>query len=88
MDIDLSKLEQLTGSFTPIRDIAILMDVPESELRMQLSDPNTDACRVYHRTKAVAALKIRQLNIDLAMNGSPVAAQEVAGYIKNMNQDE
>lgn len=88
MEIDLNKLKELTESLTTIHDIAVLMDIPEAELRILLADPNSEVYHVYHRTKASCALNIRKLNIELAMNGSPVAAQEVAGYLKSMNQDE
>ena len=86
MEIDLQKLKDLTEWMTPISDMSILMDVPESLLREHLNDPDTEAYRVYRRTKAEVALMLRKADIELAQASSPTAAEAVRSHLMKMNE--
>lgn len=85
MEIDLKRLEELTGWLTPISDMAVLMDVPESFLREYLNNPDTEACTVYRRTRAEVALRYRKADIELAQASSPTAAEAVRMHLNRMN---
>lgn len=85
--IDASQVAELAASFTPIEDIAVLLDVPEMELRTELADRNSEVARAYRRAKAEAGLKIRQRDISLADAGSPTAADAVRSHYISMEDD-
>lgn len=86
--LDLDLLGQLTDDLTPIPDMALLLDVDEGALRIALSDRDTEAWRVYHRHKALAARIVRRRNIELAAAGSPTAAAAVNDYLTTMSLEE
>jgi len=78
----------LIRALTPIKDIALLLDIPEGELRRELTKPNGEIYKAYYKTKAEVELHMRQRDIELAEDGSPSAAEKVAEYLRKMNIDE
>ena len=86
MEIDLNKLTELTQWLTPISDMAVLMDVPESFSREYLNNPDTEAYAVYRHTRAEVALRYRKADIELAQASSPTAAEAVRLHLKRMDE--
>lgn len=87
-DEQLQRLEELTRGLTPLEDMAVLLDLDEVEMRLLLDADDMPAAKIYRKTKAEMALKIRQNDIDLAENGSPTAAEKVSGYFSAMINSE
>lgn len=87
-ELVISKLKKLTQCLTPVRDIALLIGIPEGELRRELANPNSEIYKAYYTTKAEVALEIRRRDIQLAEDGSPSAAEKVTTYLRNMSNDE
>ncbi len=84
----IDRVKELTELLTPISDMAVLLNVPESELRIALLDPENPISHTYREVKAQVALDIRRRDLELAAAGSPTAAEAVNGYFKKMLQDE
>lgn len=84
----IEKIQELTSKLTPIKDIAILLNIPESVLLCEIGNPESDISKIYYLTKAQVALKIREQNMELAEAGSPTAADSVSLYLKSMANDE
>ena len=82
------EISDLVSKLTPISDMAILLGVTEIELREALDDPTTPASNAYRTAKALAALQIRERDIELASAGIPTAAENVGYYFRQMLQDE
>lgn len=81
-------MRELTEKLTPLSDMALLMEIPRSELVLAVADTSNPLSRVYHETRARAALKIRERNIELAEAGSPTASVAVTNYLNLMANDE
>lgn len=84
----IEKIKELSSFLTPISDIAILLDINEDMLRMELSDKKSIARKAYFTAKAETSLKLRQQEIELANVGSPLAVQLTTSYLQDMNSDE
>ncbi len=82
------RLSDLAGALTPIREIAILLDVPEDALRMAICDRSSAVSHAYYKAKAETALQMRRQELELARVGSPLAAQLTATYLQTMDADE
>lgn len=81
-------VSELASCFTPVTDIAILLDVSELELRTAIADKESPVSKAYHRAKAEAALSIRRRDISLAEAGSPTAADAVREHMLRMEADD
>lgn len=84
----ITRVRELTAALTPVADMAILLGIPEFELRTILTDPDNEVSRAYRYERAKVALAIRQRNIDLANAGSPSACDAVADYLTKMLVDD
>ena len=82
------EISELVAKLTPISDMAILLGVTEIELREALDDPTTPASNAYRTAKALAALQIRERDIENARTGDTTAAENVSLYYRQMLQDE
>lgn len=81
------RFEHLVRCLTPIADIAVLMDIPETVLRMLIEEAESPVGKIYRRVRAETALKVRERNLELADAGSPTAAEKVAEDLKKMMLD-
>ena len=79
---------EYTRMLTPIADMAVLLDMPESELRDILSNPDDDIAKAFRRTKAEVALDIRKRDIEMAAAGSPTAVVTVSNHLAKLLSDE
>lgn len=86
--IDPIEVRDLTEALTPISDMAILLDVPECELRAMLSDPTTEVYAEYRRAKARVGLIVRQEIIEMAKSGAPSAIAELNNMLAKISTDE
>lgn len=73
---------------TPIADMAVLLDMHESDLRDILSSADDDIAKAYRRTKAEVALSVRKRDIEMAAAGSPTAAVTVSNHLAKLLNDE
>lgn len=85
--MDSEKIYEYTKMLTPLSDMAILLDVPESYLRDKIFD-DTPEGKAYRKAKADVALEIRRRDIELAEAGSPSAAEKVHQHYITMLSDE
>lgn len=82
----LERLSTYVRALMPMADIAALLEMPEGELRMLISDRETDASKCYHRTLAEVKLAIHCRDVDLATAGSPTAAASVSCYLMQIEE--
>ena len=87
-EIDIDKLTELTEQMTPISDMALLLDIPEGELRDAISDYENPVSLAYRKAKAQLTLELRKQDIELAEAGSPSAAEALRSHLLKMLQDE
>lgn len=90
MDFELNfeRLKELVQALTPIADMAVLLDVPESLLRAELADPTSKAYYVYRRAKAEVSLMMRIEIIKMAQAGAPTAIAELQKMNAKLSVDE
>ncbi|MBR4553075.1 MAG: hypothetical protein IKO20_05115 [Bacteroidaceae bacterium] len=88
INIDLDELTKLTEQMTPISDIALLLDIPEGDLRDAVSDHESPVSIAYRKAKARLTLQMRQQDIELAEAGSPSATEAMRSHLLKMLQDE
>lgn len=88
MQIDCERLKELTAAMTPISEMAVLLDIPESLLREELADPNSQAYGVYRRAKAEVSLLMRVELIKMAKAGAPTAIAELQKMNAKLAADE
>lgn len=84
----IKQIEELAAILTPISDMAVLLDVDVDELRNEIRYRKSPASRAYYRAKAETSKRLRQQELELANVGSPLAVQQVRGYLLDMNSDE
>ena len=80
------KILKLIDDLTPIPDIAILMDMSESELRSYFDDPSLPEFKIFRKKIAEVQRNIRQRDIQLYVAGSPTAATSVSDHLHKMMQ--
>lgn len=80
----LDKVKELAEALTPVPDMAILLGMPESKLRVILDDPENEICQVFRKTLAEVSLKIRKRDLELSEAGSPTAAEAVTKHLSKM----
>lgn len=78
----------LVDALTPVPDMAVLLGVPESDLREVLDDPGNPLSAAYRRRKAMALLDVRRADIQRAKDGDAAAAERVRFYLERMEMDE
>lgn len=84
----ISRIAELAADLTPVSEIAVLVDVPEDDLRLELADVSSPVRMAYYRAKAETANALRHQEIALARLGSPLAVQLTDGYLRDMTADE
>lgn len=84
----ISEIERLAGFFVPISDIAVILEMDPMELRDRIADPETPESIAYRRGKAMAKVKIRAQEMELAGCGSPLGLQSVRENLLKMENDE
>lgn len=81
-------VNELAKAFTPIEEIAALMGFDEDQLREALRSKASPLRDAYMRGKAESALAIRKAEVNMAVNGSPMAIQHANQYLTDMTNNE
>jgi hypothetical protein len=87
-DNQIKEIADLASDLTPISEIAVLMDLNEDELRVQLSFKGSPARLAYLKAKAKTAHELRKQEIEFARSGSPLAVQLTGAYLRDMTANE
>ncbi len=81
-------IRDCASNLMKISDIAALIDVDTDELRLEISNPQSEISRIYRRAKAQTIFDMRKAEIELARAGSPLAVQLVGHYVNDMEDEE
>lgn len=84
----IKQIEELAAILTPISEMAVLLDVDADELRNEIRYRKSPVSRAYYRAKAETSTRLRRQELELANVGSPLAVQQVRGYLLDMDSDE
>lgn len=84
----IKKIYDMAAVFTPLSDIAVLIDVDLYSLRMDVMNISTPVGKAYARGKAQASLELRKQEMSLAMAGSPLGLESVSASYERMIEDE
>lgn len=83
----LDKIEDLASIFMPISDMALVMDIDETELRSDISSA-TDARKAYLKGKATSKEELLRQEMKLAKTGAPQALENTKRSLQDMEDDE
>ena len=86
--IDIKKLKEYAADLLPVDMIAILLNIDEIVLQEAISDRSSDASKVYYLGQAETIAAIRKQEVELAKAGSPLAVENVSGYIIEQKTSE
>lgn len=81
-------IEKLAGLYMAVSDIAVILGIDAMELRADVADTANEAHLRYQRGKTATKLRLRQQEIQLANVGSPVALDNCAKALLDMEDDE
>lgn len=84
----IDEIRELASQLTPVEDIAVLLDVNEDLLRMELANKQSEVRRAYLKARAETSLMLRRQEIELARVGSPLAVQMTGAYLRDMITSE
>ena len=84
----LNQIQEFASAFTPISDIALLLDLDCDTLRADIKDYQSKVSIAYRKGKAQSLYTLRRNEIDLAEAGSPQASIAVQRYCSLMEDDE
>lgn len=87
-DKDLQKIEKLASLYMSISDMAVILDVPEHELRRDINSHGCPARHAYRRGKTSTKLELRKQEVMLARVGSPLALDNCHKALLDMEDDE
>ena len=85
---NLKQIQEWAEIYLPISDMAVLLDVPADELRQDIRDKSSPACRAYNHGKVMAKVNLRKQEMDLARVGSPLALENTRNNLIDMEPDE
>lgn len=83
-----SEVERLASYFVPISDIATVLELDPSALRIRIADPEDPLSVAYRRGKAKAKIAVRAQEMQLARIGSPLGMQSVRENLLTMEAEE
>lgn len=78
----------MASIFLPISDIAIILNIPADELREDIKDRRNDVSKAYFRGKAASKVTLHKQEMLLARVGSPLALENAAKNLMDMEDDE
>ena len=85
---ELEEIEKYASIFLPISDIALILDIPAEQLREDIKNRQTPVSQAYLRGKASSKVKLHMQEMQLAMVGSPLALENAAKNLLDMEDDE
>lgn len=77
----LQQVEDFASLFYSLRDIAIILEVDEAELKLQYQDKTSQVYKRYHKGFLISDCEIRKSEISLAKRGSTPAQESVKKYV-------
>ena len=81
---ELEEIEKYASIFLPISDIALILDIPAEQLREDIKNRQT----LVSQAKASSKVKLHMQEMQLAMVGSPLALENAAKNLLDMEDDE
>jgi len=84
----LEQIEKYASIFLPISDIALILNIPAEQLREDVKNRQNDVSKAYFRGKASSKVKLHMQEMQLAMVGSPLALENAAKNLLDMEDDE
>ncbi len=68
--------------------MAVILDLPAEQLRIDIAHRNSDVSKAYHRGKAASKVKLLHQEMLLAQVGSPLAIENTHRNLMDMEDDE
>ncbi|MBR3564739.1 MAG: hypothetical protein IKN91_00200 [Paludibacteraceae bacterium] len=87
-DEQLETIERLASIYMPIRDIALILEVEDTQLREDIQCQSSPASRAYRKGKALSKVALHQQEMNLAKVGSPLALENARQNLLDMEDDE
>lgn len=87
-DIQLDEVEKFAGLFMKPSDIAIILNIPESDFKSAINDSSTECFKRYHKGKLLSESELRKSVLTMAKQGSSPAQSLASKLIDEMNMDE
>ena len=84
----LEEIEKYASIFLPISDMAVILDIPAEILREDIKDRQNMASNAYLRGKLASKVKLHTQEMMLAQVGSPLALENAAKNLLDMEDDE
>ena len=84
----LEQIEKFASIFLPISDMAVILDIPAEQLREDIKNRSTLVAQAYLRGKASSKVKLHTQEMQLAQVGSPLALENAAKNLLDMEDDE
>ena len=84
----LQEIEKYASIFLPISDMAVILDIPADQLREDIKDRQNEASKAYLRGKIASKVKLHAQEMQLAQVGSPLALENAAKNLLDMEDDE
>ncbi len=85
---ELEQIEKFASIFLPIPDMAIILGIPAEQLREDIKNRSCDVAKAYLRGKASSKVKLHTQEMMLAQVGSPLALENAAKNLLDMEDDE
>lgn len=83
----IERIEDLASIYMTISDMALLLDLDEAKLRIDING-RTEVAKVYRRGKAKSKEKLLRQEMELAQTGSPEALENTRKNLLDMEDDE
>ena len=84
----LTKVEQYASIYLKISDMAVILGISPTQLRLDIADRTTEVSKRYHRGKAASRVKLLHQEMQLAYVGSPLALENTRNNLLDMEDDE
>ena len=84
----LEEIEKYASIFLSISDIAVILNMPAEKLREEIKNRETDISKAYYHGKAASKVKLHMQEMMLAQVGSPLALENAAKNLLDMEDDE
>ena len=84
----LEEIEKMASIFLPISDMAVILGVPADALRNEIKNRQTEVSKRYYRGKATSKVQLHTQEMLLAKVGSPLALENAAKNLMDMEDDE
>ena len=84
----LEEIEKYASIFLPISDMAVILDIPAEILREDIKDRQNKVSNAYLRGKLASKVKLHTQEMMLAQVGSPLALENAAKNLLDMEDDE